>query len=336
MLEHGGNLDAAARHYGRPRSDWLDISTGINPRPYPAAAPAAHAWHRLPEPSHALEQAACAYYDAPRLLAVAGTQAAIQALPQLRLQQQRRPAQVVVAAPIYAEHAHCWRRAGHAVREVAYADLDQAVRETSCEVLVLCNPNNPTGAMVAPADLLRWAALLAGRGGWLVVDEAFGDTVNGYSVCAHSHQPGLIVLRSVGKFFGLAGLRLGFVGAAAPLLDALADWLGPWSISGPAQQIGSAALLDRPWQAATRQTLLTEGARLHALLAQHGIRASGTALFQWWPEAQAPAFHEAMARAGIWVRLFTRGAGGIRLGLPPDEAGWVRLQEALNRWSQRG
>ncbi|MBP1313796.1 threonine-phosphate decarboxylase CobD [Herbaspirillum sp. 1130] len=336
MLEHGGNLNEAARHYGRARSEWLDLSTGINPRPYPAPAPAPDAWHRLPEPSHALERAACAYYGAPRLLAVAGTQAAIQALPQLRLQQQGRPAQVVVAAPIYAEHAHCWRRAGHAVREVPYDDLDEAVRESRCEVLVLCNPNNPTGAMAAPEDVLRWSTLLAARGGWLVVDEAFGDTVQGHSVAAHSGQPGLIVLRSVGKFFGLAGLRLGFVGAAPAVLEALADWLGPWSISGPAQQIGSAALCDRPWQAATLQTLLAEGERLHALLAQHGIRASGTALFQWWPEPEAQAFHESMARAGIWVRLFTRGAGGIRLGLPPDEAGWTRLQDALNTWSQRG
>lgn len=336
MLEHGGNLNDAARHYGRPRTDWLDLSTGINPRPYPAPAPSADAWHRLPEASHALEEVACDYYGAPRLLAVAGTQAAIQALPQLRLQQDGRPAEVIVAAPIYAEHAHCWRRAGHAVREVPYDGLDAALREGRCQVLVLCNPNNPTGATVPPETLLRWAARLAARGGWLVVDEAFGDTLYGYSVAALSDQPGLIVLRSVGKFFGLAGLRLGFVGAAPALLDALADWLGPWSISGPAQQIGTAALRDRTWQAATQQTLLAEGQRLHVLLARHGIEASGTPLFQWWPERETVAFHEAMAREGVWVRLFTRGAGGIRLGLPPDEAGWSRLQHALNTWSQRG
>ncbi len=336
MLEHGGNLNDAARHYGRPRAQWLDVSTGINPLAYPAPVPEADAWHRLPEPSVALEQAACAYYGAPRMLAVAGTQAAIQALPQLRLRRDGGPAQVVVAAPIYAEHAHCWRRCGHTVSEVAYDALDEAVLSPACQVLVLCNPNNPTGALVEPERLLHWAAQLAARGGWLVVDEAFGDTVAHSSVAAQTAQDGLIVLRSVGKFFGLAGLRLGFVAAAPDLLSELANWLGPWTISGPAQQIGCAALRDHDWQQQTRQRLQSEGQRLHQLLAQHGIAAHGTALFQWWPEPQADAFHACMAEAGVWVRLFTRGAGGIRIGLPPDEAGWQRLQAALTRWSQRG
>jgi cobalamin biosynthetic protein CobC len=180
---------------------------------------------------------------------------------------------------------------------------------------------------------LRWAALLARRGGWLVVDEAFGDTVQAHSV-APCDQPGLIVLRSVGKFSGWPGC--GWVSWA----QRPPCWMH-WptgSVPGPsaARRSRSAAPLgDRPWQAATLQTLLAEGSACKRCW-QHGIRASGTALFQWWPEPEAQAFHEAMARAGIWVRLFTRGAGGIRLGLPPDEAGWSRLQEALNTWSQRG
>lgn len=335
MLEHGGNLNHAALRYGRPRNEWLDVSTGINPVPYPAPVPAADAWHRLPEPSDELVQAACAYYGAPRMLPVAGTQAAIQALPQLRLRRDCRPARVVVAAPVYAEHAHCWTRAGHAVRELPYAQLGEAAAG-DCEVLVLCNPNNPTGAMVEPERLLRWAQQLHARGGWLVVDEAFGDTVQHASVAAHTAQDGLIVLRSVGKFFGLAGLRLGFVAAAPSLLDELADWLGPWTVAGPSQQVGIAALRDGDWQRATLQRLLAEGERLHTLLARHGIASSGSALFQWWPELRAVEFHEAMARAGVWVRLFTRGAGGIRIGLPPDEAGWQRLQQALQAWSGRG
>ena len=339
MLEHGGNLNDAVLAYGRPRDQWLDLSTGINPRPYPASAPAADAWHRLPEPSAELVAAACRYYGAPRMLPVAGTQAAIQALPQLRRQCTGRAAQVTVAAPVYAEHAHCWRRAGHAVREVPYALLEQAVQDDSCEVLVLCNPNNPTGALVAPQDLLRWARQLDKRGGWLVVDEAFGDTMHAASVAAHAGltgMRGLIVLRSVGKFFGLAGLRLGFVAACADRLAELADWLGPWTISGPAQQIGTQALNDRPWQDATLARLLEEGRRLHGLLAKHGIEASGSALFQWWPESRAQAFQEAMAREGLWVRRFTQGAGGIRIGLPPDETGWQRLERALQGWSARG
>ena len=326
MLDHGGNLQGAIARFGRPREDWLDLSTGINPQPYPAPAVAADAWHRLPEKCRALSAAAQAYYGAPQVLAVAGTQAAIQALPRLR------PAsRVVVAAPAYAEHAHRWAQAGHAVREVVYHDLGSAVAD--CDVMVVCNPNNPTGATIAPEVLLAWAAQLALRQGWLIVDEAFADTAPYLSVAAWSDRPGLIVLRSVGKFFGLAGLRLGFVAAHPTVLSTLADILGPWAVSGPAQDIGRAALVDRVWQDATRLHLTSAGARLHDLLARHGIDASGSALFQWWPEPQAEAFWQHMAQRGIWVRLFTRGALGVRLGLPLDETDWQRLQKALEAWT---
>ncbi|QRX84141.1 threonine-phosphate decarboxylase CobD [Glaciimonas sp. PAMC28666] len=325
MLDHGGNLHAAIASFGQSRSEWIDLSTGINPHPYPVPALAADAWHRLPEAHPALATAAARYYGAPCMLPVSGSQAAIQALPCLR-----PTSRVAVAAPAYAEHAHCWSRAGHAVREVAYDALALAVAD--CDVMVVCNPNNPTGATVAPALLLEWAEQLAARGGWLIVDEAFADTTPALSVAAWSDRPGLIVLRSVGKFFGLAGLRLGFVAAQKTLLSTLAELLGPWSVSGPAQAIGYAALSDTRWQQQMRAQLSTDGRRLHALLAFNGIDSSGSALYQWWPELRAQAFHQHMAARAIWVRLFTRGAGGIRLGLPPDEAGWDRLQLALAEW----
>ena len=326
MLEHGGNLRDAIARFGRPREDWLDLSTGINPQSYPASVVAADAWHRLPELCSTLSTAAEAYYGAPQVLAVAGTQAAIQALPRLR-----SASRVVVAAPAYAEHAHRWAQAGHTVREVVYEELGSAVGD--CDVMVICNPNNPTGATVAPEVLLDWAAQLALRKGWLIVDEAFGDTTPQLSVVSWSDRPGLIVLRSVGKFFGLAGLRLGFVAAHPAVLSALADILGPWAVSGPAQEIGRAALADRAWQDATRSHLVNAGERLHGLLASHAIDASGSALFQWWPEPQAETFWQHMAQRSIWVRLFTRGALGVRLGLPLDETGWRRLQKALEEWT---
>ncbi|MBB3213168.1 cobalamin biosynthetic protein CobC [Herbaspirillum sp. Sphag1AN] len=334
MLEHGGNLNDAVAHYGIARRDWLDLSTGINPWPYPVAALPTDAWHRLPEPSGALLEAACACYGANQLLPVAGTQAAIQGLPQVRLREHGM-ARVVVAAPSYAEHAYRWQQAGHTVAELPYALLESAIADAETDVVLVCNPNNPTGATVPPATLLDWAQQLAARGGWLIVDEAFADTTPHTSVAAMAGvQPGLIVLRSVGKFFGLAGARLGFVAAATSLLEALQEWLGPWSISGPAQQIGTAALRDLAWQTQMRERLLAQGERLSRLLARHAIDSNGSALYQWWPEPAAPALHDWMARQGIWVRLFTRGAGGIRLGLPPDEAGWQRLESALQGWSR--
>lgn len=319
MPDHGGNLNDAVRRYGRAHEDWLDLSTGINPHAYPVQVLTADVWHRLPEVSDTLLRAAQAYYGAPRLLAVAGTQAAIQALPRLL-----PPSRIVTATPAYAEHSHRWRQAGHAVREVAHDHLASAV--VDCDVMVVCNPNNPTGATLAPDVLLQWAEQLAARGGCLIVDEAFGDTTPAHSVIAATAQPGLIVLRSVGKFFGLAGLRLGFVAAHPALLDCLADFLGPWTVSAPAQQIGIAALSDRVWQRAMREQLNESGLRLRQLLASHGIISNGCALFQYWLEPQAAAFADRMAQHGIWVRQFSHG---IRIGLPPDENGWHKLDQAL-------
>jgi cobalamin biosynthetic protein CobC len=343
---HGGNLAQAVSRFGLPRAEWLDLSTGINPHPYPAPALKPDAWHRLPEPDAALTLAAQAYYNAPQLLAVAGTQAAIQALPQCRLQigSGANVANVVIASPTYAEHAHCWAKAGHNVIPCSgkLDDLDAAAASADVDVMLICNPNNPTGVLIEPAQLLQWHAQLAARGGWLVIDEAFGDTVAQASVAACADKPGLIVLKSVGKFFGLAGLRLGFVAAESVLLKMLADHLGPWSVSGPAQQVGAAALDDRVWQQRMRQNLANEGARLQALMQQHGLDNQGTALFRFspLPAPQAERFWLYMAQRGIWVRLFagdapadtSHVASGVRLGLPPDEAGWQRLGDALAQW----
>ncbi|MCP9758821.1 threonine-phosphate decarboxylase [Aquitalea sp. S1-19] len=319
-LLHGGNLNAAKARFGG--DNWIDLSAGLSPYAYPVPHLPAYAWQRLPEDDPALIKAACACYGAQQMLAVAGTQAAIQALPRLRA-----PCRVSIASPTYAEHAASWRAAGHTVQEVAWDALDAHL--ATSDVLIVCNPNNPTGEHIAPARLLGWAQHLAARGGWLIVDEAFADMVPSLSVAAHSGQHGLIVLRSVGKFFGLAGLRLGFVAAEAPLLERLAGLIGPWSVSGPAQTIGCAALQDRDWQAKMRAQLIQDGQRLQQLLASYAIQSQGTALFRWWPAPDAEALHAHMARQQIWVRLFPQAARGIRLGLPPHEDAWQRLALAL-------
>lgn len=328
MLEHGGNLNDAIARFGRQRDGWIDLSTGINPHGYPVTSLPRDVWHRLPERSQKLAEAAARYYGAPQLLPVAGTQAAIQALPRLR-----RMSNVVVAAPSYAEHAHHWGLHGHLMRQIPFAELDVAAND--CDVMVVCNPNNPTGATIEPERLLAWADRLAARGGWLIVDEAYADVEPLTSVARWSDRPGLIVLRSIGKFFGLAGLRLGFVAAHPSLLTQLEDALGPWTVSEPAQRIGCAALLDSTWQEETRVRLLSSGRRLHRLLDIHGIQATGSALYQWWPTGNANTFWQHMAERGILARLFTQAARGIRLGLPADEAGWQRLEQALQQWDSQ-
>ncbi len=322
MLEHGGRLQQAARRFGIPPCDWLDLSTGINPQAYPVPPMPPSVWQRLPEDDDGLAQIAAAYYGTAELLPVAGSQAAIQALPALI-----DGTRVALLAPMYAEHAHAWRT--RALRCCTAAEeLDTAADEA--DVVLLANPNNPTGARFSRTRLLDWHGRLAARGGWLIVDEAFIDADPADSLAAHAGLPQLVVLRSLGKFFGLAGARVGFVLAPAELRERLGERLGPWALSGPARHAARAALADCAWQRATRRDLAAAGARLAGLLRDHlpGSSPSGSALFQWLQHPQAARLHEALARQGILVRLFERPAA-LRFGLPPDEAGWQRLAAAL-------
>lgn len=322
-LEHGGRLHAAAQRYGRPVAQWLDLSTGINPCGYPVPAVPPGVWNRLPEDDDALPAAARAYYGVSHLLAVPGTQAAIQRLPGLRA-----PCRVGVLTPLYGEHAHAWRAAGHAVRELA--ELTPATAR-GLDVLVLANPNNPTGQVFMPEVVADLRAALA-PGGWLVADEAFVDPTPAQSLLAgwaDARAPGLVVLRSVGKFFGLAGARVGFVAGDAAVLAALGAALGPWSLAGPSRHVAAQALADRAWQARTRARLARDGARLAALLTRHGLRpAGGCALFAYVRARRADAMHRALARQGVLTRLFDQPPA-LRFGLPGTEADWQRLDRAL-------
>lgn len=322
MLEHGGALRAAAAHYRIPLGDWLDVSTGINPQSWPVPPIPATLWQRLPEIEDGLEGAAAAYYGTTQLLPVAGSQAAIQALPLLR-----EPGPVGVLHPGYAEHAHAWRRAGHQVEALAVEALDRAADRLAA--LVLIHPSNPTGLRFDPATLLDWRARLAAHGGWLVVDEAFMDVTPEDSLAGRIGLPGLIVLRSLGKFFGLAGARVGFALAEPALLERLQEALGPWTVGSPARWVAMQALQDRAWQEQMRVELLRSGKRLTDLLKRQGLPvAGGAGLFQWVPLPEAAFWQEALARRGILVRRFT-DPPGLRFGLPGVESAWRRLELAL-------
>jgi L-threonine-O-3-phosphate decarboxylase len=322
MLEHGGRLRRAARAYGVPLQDWLDLSTGISPYGWPVPAIPAQAWQRLPEDDDGLIDTARAYYQAPHLLPVAGSQAAIQALPLLR-----PPSRVGIIAPGYAEHAHAWRRAGHQVASRSVASLLEDI--AAWDVLVLIHPNNPGGERFEPPRLLQLHAQLAARGGWLVIDEAFIDTRPQDSMCRYTDRDGLIVLRSAGKFFGLAGARAGFLCACPALLERLQESLGPWTLSGPTRYVLREALADRAWQAWARARLVQASERLAALLTDRGwTPAAGCDLFQWCVRDDAAHVHRALAERGILTRLFEQPPS-LRFGLPPDQAACERLDRAL-------
>src|SRR5574343_759656 len=324
MLEHGGRLREAAARYAIPLADWLDLSTGINPDPWPVPALPASAWHRLPEADDGLEAAAATYYGNPNSLVVPGSQAAIQWLPALLPR-----AAVACIAPLYAEHPHAWQRAGHKIRYLQNAPLPRALMAATPYVL-LCNPNNPT-ADRHPRDIVLDAAhQLRKRGGWLIVDEAFIDATPELSVtplAGTDEAPNLIVFRSLGKFFGLAGARVGFLFAAADLRQRLQEAMGPWTVSGPGRAAATLALADTAWQTTMRARLDTASARLHALLAPLGDVKS-TALFATVSLPEPGALHEHLARQGILTRSFDQQPL-LRFGLPPDEAGWQRLEAAL-------
>ncbi|MDR2613722.1 MAG: threonine-phosphate decarboxylase CobD [Candidatus Accumulibacter sp.] len=329
MLEHGGRLRRAARDYGIPLADWLDLSTGINPDMYPVPAIDPLAWQRLPEDDDGLEAVAATYYGNDRLLALPGSQAAIQSLPRLF-----EPMAVACVSPLYGEHPHAWERAGHKIRRVP--SLRRALAAAT-PIVLLCNPNNPTAECVPRDALLDAAEALRQRGGHLIVDEAFGDAVPENTLAALAGRdvaPKLIVLRSLGKFFGLAGARVGFVFAAAGILERLRETLGPWSIAHPSRSVARQALADTAWQSAARERLAAASQRLAEKLAPLGA-VRRTALFCAVGGKDAPlpvaALAEHFAHRAILVRRFDPH-GLLRFGLPGSEVEWQRLEAAVSEW----
>lgn len=334
-VPHGGNLGEAAERYGIPRENWIDLSTGINPHGYPIPPIDPQAWIRLPDDGDDLEAIAAAHYGAPRALAVAGTQAAIRMLPAVLPK-----GRIGVGLLTYGEYAPAFERAGFPVARFVtsqFADLGAEasfVLDPAGELpadlkhLVLVNPNNPGTERYTPDQVMQWREQLAARGGTLIVDEAFVESMPELSVASAVNRGGLIVLRSIGKFFGLAGARAGFVLACPEVDRAMRNLRGPWSVSGPARVVVRAALLDTGWQAETRARLVASGARLADLLGRFHPTVWRTPLFSWVRHEQAGRWQEELARHGIWVRRFDV-ISGVRFGLPADEAAWARLEAAL-------
>jgi cobalamin biosynthetic protein CobC len=324
-IVHGGDLDAARARFLSAPEPWIDLSTGINPYAYPFAPPAAETWQRLPQASAeraALEAAAMRYgaADAGVLVASPGSQALIQIIPRLI-----DDAEVAVLGPTYAEHAGAWARCGHRVRDVATLDEVGDAR-----VIVVVNPNNPTGRIVAADDLRRAAEGLAHRGGLLVVDEAFADfAAPGISLIPQL-LPATVVLRSFGKAYGLAGVRLGFAAAHADIAHRIRAALGPWAVSGPALSIGAQALADAQWLEQTRSMLSGDCRRLDALLAAYGAKLEGgTHLFRLVSHPQARDVADALGRDGILVRRFTTHPQWLRFGIPNSNDAWHRLELSM-------
>jgi cobalamin biosynthesis protein CobC len=331
LTRHGGRLDAARALYPAAAQPWIDLSTGINPTPYPAPRASTLERARLPELQRlrALETTAARAFgvdDPNRIVAMAGSEAALRLLPQVL----PSPSEAIIVWPTYSSHVDTWQRQGTRVRRVDTIEHASPVPDA---VLTLVNPNNPDGVVTEPGTLLAAHDKLAAEDGHLVVDEAFADVEPSCSVAplaGSERYSRLVVLRSFGKFYGLAGLRLGFMIAAPAIIARARALLGDWPIAADAIAGGLAAYADTAWAERTRIRLRSAARRLDALLIRNELSVvGGTSLFRLARSESAPARFEQLLRAGILVRPFDHDATLLRFGLPQGTAAWQRLRDAL-------
>ena len=306
--DHGGGLDAAIAHYGGRRADWLDLSTGINPLPYPMPALPTDAWTDLPDRAAftRLYDLARRFWQVPEgagIIGATGASAIIAALPRVMMQ-----GQVCIPGPTYNEHGAAFHAAGW------------TLGDTVTDALIAVHPNNPDGHLWQAEQLTA---------PFTIIDESFCDVTPDQSLIRLATRPGTVILKSFGKFWGLAGLRLGFAIGDPEIIDRLTDLLGPWQISGPALNIGAEALADPQWADETRARLTTDAARLDTLLTTKGAEPlGGTTLFRLYKVQDAQAAQHQLAQSHIWSRIFPYAPDWLRLGLPaPDR--WDQLESAL-------
>jgi cobalamin biosynthetic protein CobC len=331
FAQHGGRLGAARAAYSQAPQPWIDLSTGINPKAYPAPRAGGLQLNRLPDTGELarLEAVAAAAFgvdDPVRVVATGGTEPALRLLPYVLGQRS-----AVIAGPTYGSHAHGWQSAGVTTRVVPDSQLEESVSDLTAVVVV--NPNNPDGRLLPRERLLQLHGAVAGRGGVLVVDEAFGEVTPQFSVAdiaGTDVAERLLVLRSFGKFYGLAGLRLGFVVGAPSLMARVRAAIGDWPVSVDALVAGLAAYADRAWADRMRVQLARSARRLDELLVAQGFEiVGGTSLYRLARVEDAPARFERLARAGILTRPFEYDGALLRFGLPGSADAWRRLREAL-------
>lgn len=348
---HGSDLQRALSDHGGNADEWLDLSSAVSPyswlveraeqeRDASRALFAADSWHHLPAQPAELDSAVRSYYGESGLL-VAGSQQAIRALPQCFA-----AAQVWLLQGSYGEHVCSWQQQGHATTEKTAAQIRQAFAQATSEtvaqagseslpdILILVNPGNPGAEYFTQQELQQWAAQLSKKQGWLICDEAFMDASADLSLLAAERPANAIVLRSLGKFFGLAGIRAGFVFASEPVLATLGSRIGPWVVNGMAMQLLPAVLRDADWQQQQRGRLQALRERMQTLCA-HLPRVGDTPMFITLESPQVAAWQQQLAAQKIWTRLFAQQQR-LRLGWPASEAGWQRLDNALKNLAHDG
>lgn len=338
-VKHGGNLLAIARQYQTDATRWIDLSTGVSPFTYPVGEIPISAWNQLPQTDDGLEQIAKSYYNGPvEPIAVSGSQAAIMALPSLLTDFLGKCGTVALPKVGYKEHEQAWRsfqKDGDSWSIRFYDDAPSQLDVSSSDVIVVINPNNPTGVSLNSDYLMELADDLSRQSGVLIIDEAFADAHVQESVLSPTVSlDNLVVLRSVGKFFGLAGARVGFVFANQQISSLLQEYLGPWTVAGPSRWVIKQALVDTHWHKKTKAKIEIESARLKQLLSQYlPFPMAGTSLFTTLYCDDAKRLHVLLCEEQIFTRLCDE-KNAIRLGLPANESQWQKLESALIKLSQ--
>jgi cobalamin biosynthetic protein CobC len=323
--DHGGDLASARLMFPDAPEPLIDLSTGINPLPYPLPAIPPEAFARLPAPEALMRlcQTAAAVYGVLSPTHVVAAPGAQILLP--RVAGLVPAGRAAILGPTYSEHARAAALAGHSVIETT-----DVARLADVDLAVVVNPNNPDGRLLPPNVLRQLAETLARRGGLLVVDEAFMDVGPPHATLVGAVGEGLVVLRSFGKFFGLAGVRLGFAVAAPMAASRLRAQLGPWPVAGPTIAVGTIALANTSWMVATRRALAEAAERLDKLLIGAGLEVvGGTPLYRLVRTSRAELVFERLGRAGLVVRRFSRMPTWLRFGLPGPHQAWERLKAAL-------
>ncbi len=324
-LIHGGAIDEMAQLFPDAPRPWVDLSTGVNPWPYPVSHLRPECFAKLPTKK---DQQVCATTmadawgaDANHIAVTPGTELIIRLLPSIL-----NGARVCVPKPTYGDHLSSWRSAGRDVLETN----DPISNSQDAEIVVLCNPNNPDGRVWCPDAVEEKRKSQARRNRWLIVDEAYCDLVPENSVVPHAGKPGLIILRSFGKFYGVPGIRLGAILAPKSILEAISTFLGHWAVSGPALALGASAYRDRNWRKQTLTRLANESQRLDAGLTKAGINITGgTDLFRFIQLPDAYSAWEYLAERGIYTRRFDYSKTELRLGLASDDTEVDRVLKAV-------
>lgn len=303
---------------------WLDLSTGINPEAWPGIVSLSFDWQRLPDEGalYALEAVAATHFgtNGPNVLALPGTEFGLHSLRNLGL-----PGPFRCVSPGYSTH-------GVAFPDSALIAFGTLMDEASKGgTILLANPANPDGRLIPVADLLTLAGTVAKAGGWLIVDEAFVDAHAGGSIIpAPGGTETVIVLRSFGKFFGLAGVRLGFAVGPTAIIAGWRAAIGSWPLSAAAIAIGTAAYADTDWIAAMRTLLFERAAAFDGVLRRHGLEPTGDCPLFRLVNCDAALMFERLARLGILTRPFDYAPHWLRFGVPVNAAELDRLDRALD------